>query len=183
MTCRAAFQAASFVPSAREAGRMPALHGRRTSDLWRETPISLFDDWSAQRIGAISTHQSSRDFNSVATGHRSVPPQPRTLWSHNRACGPGTHIERTADMPDICEHLATADDAPARTDGCEECLQSNSTWVELRRCLQCGHVGCCDSSKNKHATKHFHRTRHPVIQSFQPGEKWKWCYVDELGAE
>ena len=109
-------------------------------------------------------------------------PQPTT---QNRAGGPapGTHIERTTVMPDICEHLTTADDAPARTAGCEECLQSGSTWVELRRCLQCGHIGCCDSSKNKHATKHYHRTRHPVIQSFQPGETWKWCYVDQTGTE
>jgi uncharacterized UBP type Zn finger protein len=87
-------------------------------------------------------------------------------------------------MPEICEHLKTTDNAPARTpDGCEECLQSGDSWVQLRRCLHCGHIGCCDSSKNKHATKHYHRTKHPVIQSFQPGENWKWCYVDELMVE
>ncbi len=80
-----------------------------------------------------------------------------------------------------CDHLETTDNAPARTDGCEECLQSGDSWVHLRRCLQCGHVGCCDSSKNKHATKHFHRSKHPVVQSFQPGETWKWCYVDKIG--
>jgi uncharacterized UBP type Zn finger protein len=52
--------------------------------------------------------------------------------------------------------------------------------VHLRLCLSCGHVGCCDSSKNKHATKHFHKVRHPIIQSFEPGEDWRWCYVDEI---
>jgi uncharacterized UBP type Zn finger protein len=87
-------------------------------------------------------------------------------------------------MSETCQHLDTNDDAPARTpQGCEECLQAGDTWVHLRRCLQCGHIGCCDSSKNKHATKHYHRSKHPVIQSFQPGENWKWCYVDELFAE
>lgn len=80
-----------------------------------------------------------------------------------------------------CEHLATTDDEPARTAGCEECLRDGDQWVHLRRCLRCGHVGCCDSSKNKHATKHFRASGHPVIQSFQPGEAWKWCYVDEVG--
>jgi len=58
-------------------------------------------------------------------------------------------------------------------------LLSGDTWVHLRLCEQCGHVGCCDDSKNKHATKHFRATQHPVIRSFQPDENWKWCYVDE----
>lgn len=79
-----------------------------------------------------------------------------------------------------CEHLKSKDDAPANTDGCEECLKTGDEWVHLRRCLQCGHVGCCDSSRNKHATKHFHSSKHPVVQSFQPGESWKWCYVDGI---
>ena len=85
---------------------------------------------------------------------------------------------------EICEHLMTKDDVPARTPkGCEECLRMGDDWVHLRRCLHCGHIGCCDQSKNKHATKHFHATKHPVIQSFQPGESWKWCYIDEIGVE
>jgi uncharacterized UBP type Zn finger protein len=67
-----------------------------------------------------------------------------------------------------------------RTQGCEECLATGDEWVNLRLCLSCGHVGCCDSSKNKHATKYFLATRHPIIRSFEPGETWKWCYLDEL---
>jgi len=63
--------------------------------------------------------------------------------------------------------------------GCPECIKMGDTWVHLRECLVCGHVGCCDSSKNKHATKHFHATQHPVKRSVQPGERWGWCYVDE----
>lgn len=54
------------------------------------------------------------------------------------------------------------------------------SWVHLRICLVCGHVGCCDSSKNKHATQHFHESGHPIVASFQPGEEWAWCYVDEV---
>jgi uncharacterized UBP type Zn finger protein len=62
--------------------------------------------------------------------------------------------------------------------GCEKCLKIGDGWVHLRICLTCGHVGCCDDSKNKHATKHFKETGHPIIQSFQPGEDWKYCYID-----
>jgi len=66
--------------------------------------------------------------------------------------------------------------------GCEECLAMGDAWVQLRLCLECGHVGCCDSSENKHGTKHYKGTHHPVIRSFQPGERWLWCYVDEARA-
>jgi uncharacterized UBP type Zn finger protein len=64
--------------------------------------------------------------------------------------------------------------------GCEECVKMGASWVHLRECLNCGHVGCCDSSPNKHATKHFHATHHPVLRSVEPGESWGWCYVDEV---
>lgn len=86
-------------------------------------------------------------------------------------------------MKTICGHLQLHDNAPARAQGCEECLKMGDEWVHLRRCLHCGHIGCCDSSKNKHATKHFHETKHPVVQTFEPGERWVWCYVDELFGE
>jgi uncharacterized UBP type Zn finger protein len=83
-----------------------------------------------------------------------------------------------------CEHIENAGTPEARTpQGCEECLKTGGRWVHLRLCLACGHVGCCDSSPNKHATRHYHATRHPVIRSFQPGETWRWCYVDETLAE
>jgi Zn-finger in ubiquitin-hydrolases and other protein len=67
--------------------------------------------------------------------------------------------------------------------GCPECIEMGDTWVHLRECLVCGHVGCCDSSKNKHATKHFHTSEHPVMRSVEPGERWGWCYVDEAMAQ
>jgi uncharacterized UBP type Zn finger protein len=72
---------------------------------------------------------------------------------------------------------------PNTPGACEECVKTGDRWVHLRMCLTCGKVGCCDSSKNKHATKHFHITQHPVIRSVEPGERWTWCYIDEEGAE
>ncbi|MGI8470389.1 MAG: ubiquitin carboxyl-terminal hydrolase 14 [Pyrinomonadaceae bacterium] len=83
-----------------------------------------------------------------------------------------------------CAHLDQIKNAAPKTpDGCEECLQMGDDWVHLRLCETCGHVGCCDSSKNKHATKHFQATKHPVIKSFEPGENWGYCYIDEIFAE
>jgi uncharacterized UBP type Zn finger protein len=80
-----------------------------------------------------------------------------------------------------CSHITSIKKVAARTpDGCEECLQSGDTWVHLRLCMSCGHVGCCDSSKNKHASKHARLSKHPIVQSFEPGEDWMWCYVDEV---
>jgi uncharacterized UBP type Zn finger protein len=79
-----------------------------------------------------------------------------------------------------CTHAASAKKGiKPRTKGCEECLKSGDSWVHLRMCLECGHVGCCDSSKNRHARAHFHETQHPLIQSAERGEDWRWCYVDE----
>jgi uncharacterized UBP type Zn finger protein len=80
----------------------------------------------------------------------------------------------------MCEHMIGIDPVPARAAGCEECLRVGSRWVHLRLCLICGHVGCCDSSPGRHATRHFERTGHPVMASFEPGERWAWCYVDQM---
>jgi hypothetical protein len=83
-----------------------------------------------------------------------------------------------------CTHLDHVRPVQPRTpQGCEECLASGSRWVHLRLCLECGHVGCCDDSPNKHATAHFRVASHPVIRSFEPGEDWGWCYVDEVFLE
>jgi hypothetical protein len=79
-----------------------------------------------------------------------------------------------------CHHFDHLNPVKRLSRGCEECLKMGDTWVHLRECLICGHVGCCDSSKNKHATKHFHATTHPVMRSVEPGEDWGWCYVDEV---
>jgi uncharacterized UBP type Zn finger protein len=83
-------------------------------------------------------------------------------------------------MSTSCQHLDQIKEVTPSADGCEECLATGDTWVNLRLCLTCGHVGCCDASKNKHARKHFHRAGHPIIQSFMPGEDWRWCYEDQI---
>jgi len=86
-----------------------------------------------------------------------------------------------ANHPPRCNHLVGLHPPEPRTpEGCEECLASGSDWVHLRLCLACGHVGCCDESPNKHATKHFHQTKHPVIRSFEPEDDWGYCYVDDV---
>jgi len=87
-------------------------------------------------------------------------------------------------MTKQCTHLDhVKTDTPNTPKGCEECLATGSWWVHLRLCMECGHVGCCDDSPNKHATKHFHATKHPVIRSLEPGEDWGWCYLDDLFLE
>jgi len=84
----------------------------------------------------------------------------------------------------LCSHLrAATDHKPNTPEGCEACLKTGDTWVHLRLCLTCGRVGCCDDSKNKHATKHYHSSKHPVIRSFEPGERWRYCYPDDLGVD
>lgn len=83
---------------------------------------------------------------------------------------------------ETCAHMAEAqlDIAPNTPQGCEECLQIGDSWVHLRLCLICGHVGCCNNSKNKHAQKHYDTGGHAIIRSFEPGETWMWCYEDDL---
>jgi uncharacterized UBP type Zn finger protein len=78
-----------------------------------------------------------------------------------------------------CDHMVEGPPPEPNTSGCEECQKLGQTWVHLRICRTCGHVGCCDSSTGKHATEHFRETGHPVMQSFEPGEDWGWCYIDE----
>src|SRR5580704_6686075 len=133
-----------------------------------------------------------------ATGRRS-PPLAQVAWLHwkwrnfwnrrtnsnaARALKPvrtDRYSFRRRRMPQTtCPHVKEIREVKPSGKGCKECLEMGDTWVHLRECLVCGHVGCCDSSKNKHATKHFHQTKHPVMQSFEPDENWRWCYVDEI---
>lgn len=81
-------------------------------------------------------------------------------------------------MTELCKHAQDLQDVTPSGNGCVECLEMGDSWVHLRLCTTCGHVGCCDNSKNKHATKHFHETGHPVIKSYEPREEWGYCYAD-----
>jgi uncharacterized UBP type Zn finger protein len=83
-------------------------------------------------------------------------------------------------MAEGCEHLSQMKKVKPSADGCEDCLKIGGTWMHLRLCKVCGHVGCCDNSPNRHATKHYHGTDHPIIRSFEPGEDWGYCYPDDL---
>jgi uncharacterized UBP type Zn finger protein len=81
---------------------------------------------------------------------------------------------------EFCEHISAIRKVEPSATGCEDCLKAGDAWVHLRLCISCGHVGCCDNSINKHATKHFRASRHPIIRSHEPGEAWGYCYVDEM---
>jgi hypothetical protein len=83
-------------------------------------------------------------------------------------------------MPGTCTHLDQAADVTPSADGCEDCIAMGGRWVHLRICMSCGHVGCCDSSPNRHATAHFRSHGHALVQSYEPGEEWWWCYVDQF---
>jgi hypothetical protein len=92
---------------------------------------------------------------------------------------PSAERVAAADAAPDCGHLGQMLDVAPRTPGCEECTRLGQGWVHLRVCLSCGYVGCCDSSRNRHATAHFFATAHPIVRSLEPGESWRWCYVDE----
>lgn len=90
-------------------------------------------------------------------------------------------VRKNNDLPDQgCQHQDQIQEVSPSADGCEDCLKTGDPWVHLRMCLSCGYVGCCDNSPNRHATKHYHATEHPLITSFEPGEDWIWCYVDKV---
>jgi hypothetical protein len=98
------------------------------------------------------------------------------LCSVTGACGYVAPMTTTYDP-----HLSMVRPVKPKTpDGCEECMAIGSPWVHLRLCLTCGHVGCCDSSPNRHARWHAHAMGHPIVQSYEPGEDWRWCFVDEV---
>ncbi len=81
-----------------------------------------------------------------------------------------------------CDHLdrVAITQLPESVAGCEECLASGDPWLHLRICLECGKVGCCDDSPNRHARAHAHSSEHPLIRSLEPGETWSWCFADEV---
>jgi len=86
-------------------------------------------------------------------------------------------------MSQTCTHLDQVTDVAPSSEGCEDCLRIGGQWVHLRLCMSCGHVGCCDNSPNRHATAHFGSEHHPIIQSYEPGEDWWYCYEDDLAFE
>ena len=92
----------------------------------------------------------------------------------------GFAAQREGRLEEAVELYRASLNVEPSAEGCEECLQMGDTWMHLRECLICGHVGCCDSSKNKHAHRHADEAGHPIVRSFEPGEDWRWCFVDEV---
>ena len=108
-----------------------------------------------------------------------------TLSGYARRTAPvgGGVLQTPEHVRGACPHLDEAPEfppPPVTPEGCQECLAEGLSWVNLRLCLTCGHVGCCDSSQGRHASAHFAATGHPVMRSFEPGEEWRWCFVDSL---
>jgi len=124
-------------------------------------------------------------FRASATGviaAEGVGASEKTLLDFNDETGLDLETEVTYTPtvgPDVCSHLGRIRSVFPSAPGCEECIGIGDEWVHLRLCLVCGHVGCCDTSKNKHATAHFHTTGHPVMKSIETFEEWAWCFVDE----
>jgi uncharacterized UBP type Zn finger protein len=83
-------------------------------------------------------------------------------------------------MTSACRHLDQVREAAPSSDGCEDCLRIGGRWVHLRMCMSCGHVGCCDNSPNRHARAHFAASQHPIIESYEPGEDWWYCYLEDF---
>jgi len=146
--------------------RSEMLEAERT-ELLRIRAEGLVDQSILTRVmNALDVEESilDRAFLDETTADREVELRP--TYTQGGAC---EHLSEACEVPD-----------PVTPAGCEECLRDGDAWVHLRLCMTCGHVGCCDSSVGKHATAHFHETQHPVMRSFEPGEAWRWCFVDEV---
>lgn len=88
-------------------------------------------------------------------------------------------LQRMTGRSRTCSHLGAVRDVQARSEGCAQCIAAGDSWIHLRMCLTCGEVGCCDSSKNRHAHRHADTVGHPIARSAEPGEDWAWCFVDD----
>jgi len=132
------------------------------------------------RLTAIVLEASEADAAAVETEReaRAAPevPGPPANRPALRAPLVLTEPQRTSG----CAHVPQTTTVVPGADGCERCLETGDTWIHLRVCMTCGFVGCCDSSPNRHATKHFHETQHPIVRSGEPGEDWGWCYLDRM---
>jgi monovalent cation:H+ antiporter-2, CPA2 family len=147
---------------------------------WDEPPardLVLRPGMELALVGTAEAFEASADVFRPDGGRLPAPPP---YVPRRTVADPEQVITFTAADPSRCSHLAQTHPVHPSARGCEECLRTGDDWVHLRICLTCGHVGCCDSSRNRHATAHFHATDHPVMKSLEPGDRWGWCYVDEV---
>ena len=157
------------------------LRGLRRDGVWEEEPGDdevLEPGTELALAGTAEAFARSAPLFRPAGGSLPAPPPP----VRRRVRGPDPEETITLEPADPakCSHLAQIHPVHPGSRGCEECLRTGDDWVHLRICMSCGHVGCCDDSRNRHATAHFNSTNHPVMRSVEPGEKWGWCYVDEV---
>ncbi len=136
------------------------------------------EDRISEQVEMIRSH----DYADLLEAKRRPQPKARALHKEVDVVGIDTERALSVDgkpSKGNCSHVNDLQSVVPRTNGCEECLRKGDKWVHLRLCMKCGHVGCCDSSPNKHASKHHHATGHPIVRSLEPGESWGWCYVDK----
>jgi monovalent cation/hydrogen antiporter len=169
-----------------EANRMWERLGRPQED--QETPYATYrrirlEMLDAERKAILrARHDGAYDDEVVRRSMRNIDVEEAML---DRIDDAQARLEEELTTPSSirgdCDHLHNAPTVvvPNTPGVCEDCLREHTTWVHLRLCLTCGHVGCCDSSVRRHATGHYHSTEHPVMRSIEPGEAWRWCYVDE----
>ncbi|MEJ7633928.1 Na+/H+ antiporter [Aeromicrobium sp.] len=153
-------------PSAQYSRIRAAMLERERTELLRLRDLGTIDQSVLARVmNALDVEESILD----------------RLYEDETTADRETDLRPSYDAEGACEHLTAACSVPPpRTPaGCEECLAEGLDWVHLRLCMECGHVGCCDSSEDKHATGHFEQTGHPVMRSFEPGEAWRWCFIDQ----
>jgi hypothetical protein len=153
----------------RQPGCRTSCHGGGAS---RRFPIEC------RALSALAAGSGTEERHGCVSGSDSRAwPTVRPVEYHGFLDRPSQSVTMSA----ACTHLTSIAVARLdRVDGCQECLELGDTWVHLRQCLQCGHVGCCDSSRNRHATAHFRATAHPLVTSLERGERWIWCFVDQV---
>lgn len=150
----------------------------------RGRPLALSADLRVEAGDRLTMEGAVTGFASAADLFRTGSPPPareEVPVSPRRRADIDPHVPISLEPTEgTCAHMAQIRAVHPSARGCEECLRSGDAWVHLRVCMSCGHVGCCDSSKNKHATAHFRTTGHPIVRSLEPGERWGWCYEDEV---
>ncbi|MCB0917045.1 MAG: Na+/H+ antiporter [Actinobacteria bacterium] len=152
-----------------------------------ETPVQVYSRLRLEMLGAerdevlCARDEGGFDDEVIRRVIRLLDVEEGMLDGPQTVVGGDDDLVTSERLSGTCEHLLTALPRPVPEEPvCGECIEEGLRWVKLRMCLECGHVGCCDSSVGRHATKHFEVTEHPVMRSVEPGEAWRWCYVDEL---
>jgi CPA2 family monovalent cation:H+ antiporter-2 len=161
----------SDVPALRAAGASAVFAEEAAEDQGIERLVTAVLDAYAAGADTIRSERDARRAPASGARDASLPTATTTMTTTIR-------LSDRQNRTPLCSHTRQAGAVTPGAEGCEDCLRLGDTWVHLRICMTCGHVGCCDSSKNQHASAHYRATRHPIVKSFEPGETWAWCYED-----